>query len=111
MGDNSILNIVNGSTGMFGTGYIGFDGSSNGNTSGITIGNGVILATTTTASNGAGTLNLIGNITETAAASPPAPAAATSVVKAGIGTLILGGNNTATFTGGLVVQGGTVHAQ
>ncbi|HEY5313675.1 MAG TPA: autotransporter-associated beta strand repeat-containing protein, partial [Pirellulales bacterium] len=101
LGNNSILNIVNGSTGNFGAGWIGFDGSSNGNTSGITIGNGVILATTNTASNGAGTLNLIGNITETGTG-------ANALVKAGTGTLVLGGNNSSTFTGQLVVQGGTV---
>ncbi|OYW76067.1 MAG: hypothetical protein B7Z37_10495, partial [Verrucomicrobia bacterium 12-59-8] len=92
LGNNSILNIVNGASGVYGAGWVGVDGA-------ITVGNGVILATTNTASLGAGTLNLIGTISQSGAG------AANALFKSGTGSLILGGNNT-TFTGDLVIQSG-----
>ncbi len=94
LGSNSQLNIVNGSSGVYGAGWVGVDGP-------ITVGNGVVIATTNTASQGAGTLNLIGAITQSGGG------AANALFKAGTGSLILGGNNTA-FTGDLVIQGGFV---
>ncbi len=94
LGNNSALNIVNSSTGIYGAGWVGVAGS-------ITIGNGVILATSNTASQSAGTLNLIGNIAQTGGG------AANALYKAGTGSLILGGNNTG-FTGDLVIQSGFV---
>ena len=93
----TILSIVNGSTGTFGAGFMGFDGNGNGDTGGIVIGSNVIINTGSNASMGAGALNLIGNIADS-----------NVLVKTGSGTLILGGNNNATFTGSLTVQNGFV---
>ncbi|WP_395730694.1 autotransporter-associated beta strand repeat-containing protein [Prosthecobacter sp.] len=94
LNNNSMLNIVNGTNGIYGAGWVGVDGA-------ITIGNGVVVATTNTASQGAGTLNLIGTITHAGGG------AANAMFKAGTGSLILGGSNSG-FTGDLVIQSGFV---
>jgi len=90
LGNNSRLNIVNGPTGSFGTGWFG-------SAAPITLGSGVVVNTGNTATTSAGTLNLIGAITDSG----------NGLTKTGDGTLILGADNTA-FTGTLTVQGGTV---
>ena len=94
LNNNSVLNIVNGTNGTFGAGWVGVDGP-------ISIGTGVVIATTNTVSQGAGTLDLIGAITESGGG------ASNALFKAGTGSLVLGGNNTG-FTGDLVIQEGLV---
>lgn len=93
LGAGSALNIVNGTTGIYGAGWVGVGGTT-------TIGNGAIIATTTTATQAAGVLDLIGAVTQTGGGT------ANALYKAGTGTLILAGSNAATFTGDLVIQGG-----
>jgi autotransporter-associated beta strand protein len=92
LGADSRLNIVNGPNGSFGTGWYGAGGATS-----IT-GTGALVYTGNTATASAGTLNLIGAVTDSG----------NGLTKSGTGTLILGANNTATFTGVLTVQGGTV---
>ncbi|MCX6850548.1 MAG: autotransporter-associated beta strand repeat-containing protein [Verrucomicrobia bacterium] len=104
LGNSSILNVTNGASGSFGTGWFGADGL-------ISIGTGAIIATTnvgTAAS--AGTLNLIGTITQSGTGLVTGTGASGALIKAGQGTLILGGNNATagTFTGDLAIQDGTV---
>ncbi|MEI9897824.1 MAG: autotransporter-associated beta strand repeat-containing protein [Chthoniobacter sp.] len=101
LGDHSALNITNGSTGSFGTGWFGAAG-------GISAGNGVILNTGSTANAAAGVLNLIGAVTHAGAGVATGVGTTNALIKTGTGTLVLGGDNTATFTGALVIQGGTV---
>lgn len=103
IGANATLNLINGSTGSFGTGWFGAAGST-------TIGNGAILATANTASAGAGTLMLLGPITQSGTGLGSGTTATNALVKAGQGTLFLGADNATagTFTGDLVVQGGTL---
>ena len=77
--------MLNGTTGSFSTGWFGAAGP-------VSLDTRVLLNTGNTASAGAGTLNLIGTITQSGTAGD-------SLVKTGVGSLILGGNNSATFTG------------
>jgi autotransporter-associated beta strand protein len=103
LGANSVLNVVNGTLGSFGTGWFGVGGAT-------TIGNGAILATTNTASAGAGTLQLLGAITQSGTGLTTGFGAGQlndALVKTGQGTLVLGNTNAA-FTGDLIIQGGFV---
>ena len=100
LGANSVLNVVNGTFGSFGSGWFGAGGAT-------TIGNGAILATTNTATAGAGTLQLLGAITQSGTGLVSG-GNSNALIKAGQGTLVLGANNTATFTGDIAIQGGTV---
>ena len=101
LGNNAVLNVLNGTNGSFGNGYFG-------SAAPTSIGTGVILATTNTATAGAGSLNLIGAVTQSGATLTTGVGATTALIKAGQGTLSLGADNSATFSGLLVVQGGTV---
>ena len=101
LGNGAVLNILNGTNGSFGNGYFG-------SAAPTSIGTGVILATTNTATAGAGSLNLIGAVTQSGATLTTGVGATTALIKAGQGTLSLGADNSATFSGLLVVQGGTV---
>jgi hypothetical protein len=73
-----------------------------------TIGTGVILATTNTATAGAGSLNLIGAVTQSGATLTTGVGATSALIKTGQGALFLGADNSAGFSGLLVIQGGTV---
>ncbi|MFN5805594.1 MAG: autotransporter-associated beta strand repeat-containing protein, partial [Opitutia bacterium] len=103
IGANAVLNLINGSTGSFGTGWFGAAGAT-------TIGNGAILATTNTGSAGAGTLALLGPITHSGTGLNSGTTATNALVKTGQGTLLIGADNATagTFTGDLAIQGGTV---
>ncbi|MBL9132189.1 MAG: autotransporter-associated beta strand repeat-containing protein, partial [Verrucomicrobiaceae bacterium] len=97
LGPLSTLNVVNGA-GSLGTNFVGVSGST------TISGSGAIINTGGTATSGAGILNLIGAVSDSG----------NGVSKFGAGALILGANNTATFTGAFDVKAGTVqltHAQ
>jgi autotransporter-associated beta strand protein len=101
LGANTQLNIVNGSNGSFGTGWFGAGGASS-------IGTGAIINTGNTATASAGTLQLLGAVTQSGTGLTSGIGTSNALIKTGQGTLVLGGNNTATFTGDLAIQGGTV---
>ncbi len=101
IGANAVLNIHNGTNGSHGNGFFGSAGP-------VSVGPGAILAPGNTATAAAGSLNLIGAVTQSGSTLVSGVGATTAMIKAGQGALFLGADNSATFSGLLVVQGGTV---
>jgi autotransporter-associated beta strand protein len=95
MGNQAVLNVVNGPLSTLSAGWLGLAGP-------VSLGNGAVLNTgIVSGTQSAGTLNLIGPVTQSGTG-------ADAVFKAGQGTLILGADNTGTFTGDLTIANGTV---
>ena len=109
----TLLTIVNSANGgSFATGFFGAAGATSiGN--GSIVNTGTIVNATTGFTESPGMLYLLGAITQTGAGLTnggiPGSATNNAFVKTGTGTMALGATNTgSTFTGDLVIQGGTV---
>ncbi len=101
LGWGSALNITNGTNGSFATGWFGAGGQT-------PIYDGAIIATTNTSTASAGTLQLLGAIWQSGIGISTGMGANGALIKTGQGTLVVGANNSTSFTGDLVIQNGFV---